>query len=156
MKAQLAESIEMVPESYQDDSFDIVVRDTHSIAVFWDLAVTSQPAHKGARLSLQISNQDGKGETETLILHYDAGHMIVPLAAETSRNYLVQLGWSDVNGFSPITSGEVELPPIAKASELRESLGSNLLDCTQGFRGSVFLPLRHAVERRGFRPAPEL
>lgn len=111
MKA-LAQSIEMVPESYQDDSFDIVVRDSRSVAVFWDLSDQSRPSDENARLSLRVISPTGS-DAETLILHHDAGHMIVPLP-ESSRNFGIQLGWSDVNGFDSIAEDEVELPPLSE------------------------------------------
>lgn len=143
MKA-LAQSIEMVPESYQDDSFDIVVRDTRSVAVFWDLAEESRPVHDGARLSLRVQNEV-ESDSETLILHHEAGHVIVPLS-ENSRSYQIQLGWSDVNGFKAIAEDGVELPPLLETPATK----------IDTYRGSVFLPNSTAVERRGFLPATEL
>ncbi len=133
----LAQSLEMVPESYQDDTFDIVVRDNRSVAVFWDLAESSKRGGSGARLSLRVQNETA-GAEETLPLSHDAGHMIVPLA-DSSRTYQIELGWANSEGFSKIADDSVELPPLVKMQAHHEA----------NFYGA-------AVERRGFRPAKDL
>ena len=138
-----------LPECYRDGTFDLVVRDAESVAVFWDLARASEPPHAGSRLCLQITN--AAGSTDTLILHHDAGHVLVPLNANGSRDFEFALGWSDAEGFNEISRDSVELPPSLDRRKQEETATS--MSC---HRGSVFLPLAAPVERRGFRPRPEV
>lgn len=135
---------EMLPERYRDGSFDLQVRDAHSVAVFWDLPEANEPPHQGARLCLRYS--DATGEMDTLILHHEAGHVLVPLHGE-GRWYRFTLGWLDSDSFQRIASSSTELPPLVKS----DSDGSHF-----DYRGSVFLPLAMPVERRGFRPPPQV
>lgn len=150
----LAHSLdEMLPESYRDGSFDLVVRDAHSVAVFWDLAKTAEPPHEGSRLCLRFTN--AVGETDTLILHHEAGHVLVPLNGE-GRWYKFTLGWLDAEKFLPIDSTSTELPPVVgSASPVPETTITSSRRKTGASipqRGSVFLPLAMPVERRGFGP----
>ena len=138
---------EMLPESYRDGSFDLEIRDAHSVAVFWDLPETNQPPHSGARLCLSYTN--AAGETDTLILHHEAGHVLVPLHGE-GRWYRFTLGWSDGESFQRIASASAELPAVI-ATNREVSSGSRF-----DYRGSLFMPLAMPVERRGFRPPPEV
>lgn len=155
----LAHSLdEMLPESYRDGSFDLVIRDAHSVAVFWDLAKTAEPPHEGSRLCLRYTN--AVGETDTLILHHEAGHVLVPLPGE-GRWYKFTLGWLDSEKFLRIDSTSAELPPVIGhhgssspvplAGKSRRRANSNF-----NHRGSVFLPLAMPVERRGFGPPAAL
>jgi len=141
----LAHSDDMLPERYSDGSFDLQVRDSHSVAVFWDLPEANEPPHPGARLCLRYS--DATGEMDTLILHHEAGHVLVPLHGE-GRWYRFTLGWLDSESFRRIASASTELPPQVSGPA---SEGSHF-----DYRGSVFLPLAMPVERRGFRPPPQV
>ena len=151
----LAHSLdEMLPESYRDGSFDLVVRDAHSVAVYWDLAKTAEPPHEGSRLCLRYTN--AVGETETLILHHEAGHVLVPLNGE-GRWYKFTLGWLDAEKFLRIDATTTELPPAVDtpASERLNPPSVRPARRTSSnfnHRGSVFLPLAMPVERRGFGP----
>ena len=154
----LAHSLdEMLPESYRDGSFDLVVRDAHSVAIYWDLAKTAEPPHEGSRLCLRYTN--AAGETDTLILHHKAGHVLVPLPGE-GRWYKFTLGWLDAEKFLRIASVNAELPPDRdapkKASAKAAPKAAHHAPSSANFnyRGSIFLPLSMPVERRGFTPPP--
>lgn len=170
----LAHSLdEMLPESYRDGSFDLVVRDAHSVAIYWDLARTAEPPHDGSRLCLRYTN--AAGETDTLILHHQAGHVLVPLHGE-GRWYKFTLGWLDAEKFLRIASVTAELPPIRQSGASRPALPAKQpakapapsaaaakpqkaahhapSSSNFNYRGSVFLPLSMPVERRGFTPPP--
>lgn len=138
---------EMLPERYRDGAFDLQVRDAHSVAVFWDLPESNVPPHPGARLCLRYTN--AAGDTDTLILHHDAGHVLVPLPGE-GRWYRFTLGWLDRENFQEIASAITELPAVLR------SAGTGSASSQFDYRGSVFLPLAMPVERRGFRPPPAL
>ena len=119
---------DQLPET-APDSFIAVPRDTDTAVVYWSLSNKHLPFHEGGRLCLQILGQT-TDLTETIILHRESGHFIIPLLAD-EREYEIQLGWSDVNGFSKIFSETIELPELPA-----EVLGAhtNALD----YRGSVF------------------
>ena len=111
------------------DSFIAVPRDTDTAVVYWSLSNQNLPFHEGGRLCLLLRGQTSDLE-ETIILHRESGHFIIPLLAD-EREYEIQLGWSDVNGFSKIFSETIELPELPA-----EVLGAhtNAMD----YRGSVF------------------
>ena len=146
---------ETLPESYRDGSFDLVVRDAHSVAIYWDLARTAEPPHEDYRLCLRYTN--AVGETDTLILHHQAGHVLVPLPGD-ARWYKFTLGWLDSEKFLRIAATTAELPPVIGSG--RTTIGalpkvSRATSSNQfNQRGSVFLPLAMPVERRGFGPPP--
>ena len=126
------ETLEMLPEYYYAGTFDLMVRDADSVAVFWDLARTSVPPHEGARLSLKIT--DFGGAEERLILTQHHGHMLVPVHGHGSH-FTFTLGWSDAEGFRPIASESADLPPSIPSRQ-----------------DDVYKSLAHAVARPGFRP----
>lgn len=151
---------EMLPECYRDGSFDLVVRDAHSVAIYWDLARTAEPPHPGSRLCLRYTN--AAGETDTLILHHNAGHVLVPLPGE-GRWYKFTLGWQDSSKFLRIASLSAELPPVLdgsrpfpveRAAEKPKAAHHTPTSSNFKHRGSIFLPLSMPVERRGFTPPP--
>jgi Domain of unknown function (DUF4912) len=111
------------------DSFIAVPRDTDTAVVYWSLSNRHLPFHEGGRLCLQLIGQTSD-LTETIILHRESGHFIIPLLAE-EREYEIQLGWSDVNGFSMIFSESIVLPELPMALL---GASSSSLD----YRGSVF------------------
>lgn len=157
----LAHSLDdMLPASYRDGSFDLVVRDAHSVAIYWDLARTAEPPHEGSRLCLRYTN--AAGDTDTLILHHQAGHVLVPLPGE-GRWYKFTLGWLDAEKFLRIASVTAELPPergaartarTAPATRPAKAAHHAPSSANFNFRGSIFLPLSMPVERRGFTPPP--
>lgn len=138
---------EMLPESYRDGSFDLVVRDAHSVAIYWDLARTAEPPHEGSRLCLRYTN--AAGETDTLILHHQAGHVLVPLPGE-GRWYKFTLGWLDSEKFLRIAATTAELPPEVGSRRLKRPAKARPTSSNFNHRGSIFLPLAMPVERRGF------
>ncbi len=144
----LAHSLdEMLPESYRDGSFDLVIRDAHSVAIYWDLARTAEPPHEGSRLCLRYTN--AAGETDTLILHHQAGHVLVPLTGE-GRWYKFTLGWLDSEKFLRIAATTAELPPVVNGDRVTKAAAPRPTSSNFSHRGSIFLPLAMPVERRGF------
>jgi hypothetical protein len=131
----LAYPIDPVPSKEpQTNSFDIVVRDAHSVAVFWDLTQTIEPPHSGSRLCLRYTN--AVGETDTLILPHNSGHVMVSLHGE-GRWYRFTLGWQDTEDFNEIATASAELPPLVEQEPALSSESATHAD----FRASVFLPL---------------
>ncbi len=125
-----------LPDCYQDGSFQVLMRNAESVAVFWDFPDGSPSFAADARLCLHIVPLLESGEIlqrarEVLILHHEAGHALVPLAGGTGRHRFF-LGWDDGTQFHRIAEDEVELPRVATAP---------------GQPG-----MQEAVEGKGFRP----
>lgn len=122
----------LIPDQLKEsvpDSFIAVPRDSDTAVVYWSLSNRHLPFHEGGRLCLNIIGQTSDLK-DTIILHRESGHFIIPLLAE-EREYEIQLGWSDVNGFSTIFSESIELPELPDAP-----LGAN--STSLDYRGSVF------------------
>lgn len=122
----------LIPDQLKEtvpDSFIAVPRDTDTAVVYWSLSNQHLPFHEGGRLCLNIIGQTSDLK-DTIILHRESGHFIIPLLAE-EREYEIQLGWSDVNGFSKIFSEFIELPQLPV-----NALGSH--STAMDYRGSVF------------------
>jgi len=113
------------------DLFSAIPRNSDSAVIYWNLSAHRRPAHEGCRLCLFIRGLDS-GVDETIILHRQSGHFIVPLLAR-DRTYELSLGWSDVNGFRPIQSQNVILP-----EPVQGSLGAH--SSALSYRGSHFWP----------------
>lgn len=126
------ETLEMLPEYHYAGTFDLMIRDADSVAIYWDLARTSVAPHEDARLSLKIT--DFGGAEEMLILNQRHGHMLVPVHG-TGSHFNFTLGWSDVTGFRPIASESADLPPSLPQRE-----------------DDALAALSYAVARRGVRP----
>lgn len=131
-----------LPDCYQDGSFQVLMRDAESVAVFWDLPDDSPSYGSDVRLCLHIvpvNGVDGMvgqaenlcGAREVLILHHEAGHALVPLTGGHAR-YRFALGWDDGTDFRQIAVDEVEMP---------------LVGAPQGRP-----VMKKALEGRGFRP----
>ncbi len=123
----------LVPDKmseYNPDSFIAVPRDADTAVVYWSLSNRHLPFHEEGRLCLRVLGETSDIE-ETIILYREAGHFIIPLISE-ERRYVLQLGWSDVNGFSEIFTERIVLPdPIAP-----ETMGTHA--SAIDYRGSVF------------------
>lgn len=131
----------------REGSFDLIVRDASSVAIYWDLARTAEPPHEGSRLCVRYT--DAAGETETLILPHQAGHVIVELPGE-GRWYKFALGWLDSEKFLRIAGASAELPAPLKRSAPQSDAkpgGSRFRH-----RGSIFFPLAMGAERSGGFP----
>lgn len=118
-------------ESFFDDSFTVIPRNCDTAVVYWNLTSERQPFSSKVRLCLQINGKESDAE-ETIILHRESGHFIVPLLAE-DREYRIALGWSDSNGFRPIFEQSVKLPEFPGAT-----VGA--MSSSMSFRGSHFWP----------------
>ncbi|MDF1816662.1 MAG: hypothetical protein P1V20_30950 [Verrucomicrobiales bacterium] len=122
----------LIPDQLKEtvpDSFIAVPRDTDTAVVYWSLSNRHLPFHEGGRLCLQIIGQTSD-LTDTIILHRESGHFIIPLLAE-EREYEIQLGWSDVNGFTMIFTESIILPDLPE-----NPLGAH--SSAMDYRGSVF------------------
>ncbi|MEM9283982.1 MAG: hypothetical protein AAGA96_19345 [Verrucomicrobiota bacterium] len=127
----LANAHSSEPELFLDDSFAVIPRNCDTAVVYWNLTSERQPFHSKVRLSLQVNGVDSDAE-ETIILHRESGHFIIPLLAE-DREYRVALGWSDVNGFRSIFEQTVKLPEMPKSS-----VGA--MSNSVSYRGAHFWP----------------
>lgn len=123
--------VESVDSPYCDDSFAVIPRNCDTAVVYWNLTSERQPMHSKVRLCLQVNGRDTEAE-ETIFLHRESGHFIVPLLAE-DREYRIALGWSEGGGFRSIFEQTVKLPefPGASAGAMSSSLS---------FRGAHFWP----------------
>ncbi|MEX2577604.1 MAG: hypothetical protein WD342_00990 [Verrucomicrobiales bacterium] len=119
------------PELFFDDSFVVIPRNCDTAVVYWNLNSERQPFHSKVRLSLQVNGTESDAE-ETIILHRESGHFIVPLLAD-DREYRIALGWSDVNGFSALFEQTVRLPEFP-----RSTVGA--MSTSLSFRGAHFWP----------------
>jgi hypothetical protein len=124
-------------ESTCDDSFSVLPRNCDSAVVYWNLTTERQPVHSKVRLCLQVNGCDSDAE-ETIILHRESGHFIVPLLAD-DRNYRVSLGWSDSSGFRPIFEQMVSLPEYPSGDVL------GAMTSSLNFRGAHFWPKAYAA-----------
>jgi hypothetical protein len=90
-----------------------------------------QPIHSKVRLCLQVNGKETDAE-ETIFLHRESGHFIVPLLAD-DREYRIALGWNDVHGFRSIFEQTVRLPehPDSSPGAMSSSLS---------YRGAQFWP----------------
>lgn len=105
-----------LPYCYHDGSFQVLLRNAESVAVFWDLPDDPSLSQSEARLCLRIDEVTGTGEVsskapEVLILHHEAGHAFVPLASSCER-YRFTLGWDDGAEFHQVAMDEVEMPGV--------------------------------------------
>jgi hypothetical protein len=128
--------IASLPDCYQDGSFQVLMRNADSVAVFWDLPDGNPSFAAAARLCLHSVPVLDSGEIleqarEVLILQHEAGHALVPLAGGNKR-YRFILGWDDGSEFCRIATDEVEMPGAGTVA---------------GRRG-----MGKAVEGKGFRP----
>jgi hypothetical protein len=99
-------------ELFFDDSFAVIPRNCDTAVVYWNLTSERQPVHSKVRLCLQVNGKDGKAE-ETIYLHRESGHFIVPLLAD-DREYTVALGYTDSSGFHSIFEQSIRLPEYTK------------------------------------------
>lgn len=122
-----------LPESspYCDDSFAVIPRNCDTAVVYWNLTSERQPIHSRVRLCLQINGHESDAE-ETIFLHRESGHFIVPLLAG-DREYRIALGWSDATGFRPLFEQNVRLPDFPEAS-----IGA--MSSSLSYRGAQFWP----------------
>ncbi len=122
-----------VPDStpYCDNSFAVIPRNCDTAVVYWNLTSERQPIHSKVRLCLQVNGKETDAE-ETIFLHRESGHFIVPLLAE-DREYRIALGWSDIHGFRSIFEQTIRLPdfPGSSAGAMSSSLS---------YRGAHFWP----------------
>ncbi|MDF1823040.1 MAG: hypothetical protein P1U68_00270 [Verrucomicrobiales bacterium] len=118
-------------ESFYDDSFAVIPRNCDTAVVYWNLTSERQPFSSKVRLCLQINGKESDAE-ETIILHRESGHFIVPLLAD-DRDYTVALGWSDTHGFRPIFEQSIKLPDFPDSS-----VGA--MSSSMSFRGAHFWP----------------
>ncbi len=116
---------------YCDDSFTVIPRNCDTAVVYWNLTSERQPIHSKVRLCLQVNGKETDAE-ETIFLHRESGHFIVPLLAE-DREYRIALGWNDVHGFRSIFEQTVRLPehPDSSPGAMSSSLS---------YRGAQFWP----------------
>ena len=126
-----------LPFCYHDGSFQVILRNAESVAVFWDLPDDSTLSEGDARLCLHIVPISAAGkisakEREVLILHHEAGHAFVPLSGGNER-YRFTLGWDDGTDFRQIAMDEVEMPIVKKA------VGQAVM--TEAVEGHGFHPL---------------
>lgn len=130
-----------LPYCYQDGSFQVIMRDAESVAVFWDLPNEPSLNDLNVRLCLRIFELNTAGEVsakapEVLILHHEAGHAFVPMAAGCER-YRFTLGWDDGTEFHQVAEDEVEMP-VARAA-----VGQTVM--TKAVEGCGFHPLAMAM-----------
>lgn len=116
---------------HSDDSFAVIPRNCDTAVVYWNLTSERHPMHSQVRLCLQVNGSETDAE-ETIFLHRESGHFIVPLLAE-DREYRIALGWSDSYGFRALFEQTVRLPdfPGTDAGAMTSSLS---------FRGAHFWP----------------
>ncbi|MCF6312569.1 MAG: hypothetical protein L3J39_08975 [Verrucomicrobiales bacterium] len=135
-----------LPLCYQDGSFQVMLRNADSVAVFWDLPVDPALAKTSARLCLRIASLNKSGEfgatsPQVLILHHEAGYAFVPLLAleEGCEFYRFTLGWDDGVEFQAVAEEEVEMPDVSSSSvDVVKS---------QALEGGGFHPLSVAAEQ---------
>lgn len=122
-----------LPEAtpYCDDSFAVIPRNCDTAVVYWNLTSERHPIHSKLRLCLQVNGRESDAE-ETIYLHRESGHFIVPLLAG-DREYRIALGWSDSGGFRTLFEQVVRLPDHAGASV--GAMSSSL-----SYRGAQFWP----------------
>jgi hypothetical protein len=118
-------------ELFFDDSFAVIPRNCDTAVVYWNLTSERQPIYNKVRLCLQVNGKDGDAE-ETIFLHRESGHFIVPLLAE-DREYSIALGYNDSTGFRSIFEQSVRLPDYPG-----ESVGA--MSSSMSFRGAHFWP----------------
>ncbi|MDH4409845.1 MAG: DUF4912 domain-containing protein [Verrucomicrobiales bacterium] len=116
---------------YCDDSFAVIPRNCDTAVVYWNLTSERHPMHSSVRLCLQVNGQQSDAE-ETIFLHREAGHFIVPLLAE-DREYRIALGWNDNHGFRALFEQTVRLPE--HPSDAPGAMSSSL-----SYRGAHFWP----------------
>jgi hypothetical protein len=108
-----------LPFCYQDGSFQVILRNAESAAVFWDLPEEPILSKTEGRLCLRIAAIDEAGErsSEVLILHHEAGQAFVPLApiAAGCETYRFTLGWVDGVDFFKIAEDELLMPMLDDA-----------------------------------------
>lgn len=131
-----------LPFCYQDGSFQVILRNAESAAVFWDLLEQPSQSKLDLRLCLHIVAIDVAGgvsakASQVLILHHETGHAFVPLEpleplVAGCASYRFTLGWDDGTEFREIAVDELQMPVLAEA---------------------VSRPAKEpAVEGRGFHP----
>jgi len=130
-----------LPFCYQDGSFQVLLRNAESVAVFWDLPDDPSLSEQDARLCLHIVPVSAAGEIsanppEVLILHHEAGHAFVPLSSGFER-YRFTLGWDDGMEFRQIAKDEVEMPIVGS--------GVSRSVMTEAVEGHGFHPLAMAT-----------
>lgn len=116
---------------YCDDSFSVIPRNCDTAVVYWNLTSERQPIHSKVRLCLQVNGSETDAE-ETIFLHRESGHFIVPLLAD-DREYRIALGWTDTHGFRSIFEQTVRLPEFP--GETPGAMSSAL-----SYRGAQFWP----------------
>ncbi|HRQ90934.1 MAG TPA: hypothetical protein PLA50_19250 [Bacteroidia bacterium] len=130
------EAVSYDPLVHCDDSFAVIPRNCDTAVVYWNLTSERQPMHSQVRLCLQINGQETDAE-ETIFLHRESGHFIVPLLAD-DREYRIALGWTDTYGFRSLFEQTVRLPeyPGDAAGAMSSSLS---------YRGAHFWPKTSAA-----------
>jgi hypothetical protein len=110
-----------VPDRLADGFFDVVVRDSGSAVIFWDLngSIPFTQCDQRAALAIRATaiapdnsaNQPADEQTQTL--NDFAGHLLLALP-DTTRNFEIELGWFDSeNSFRAISSERITLPEAA-------------------------------------------
>lgn len=122
-------------ELFFDDSFAVIPRNCDTAVVYWNLTSERQPVHSKVRLCLQVNGKDSEAE-ETIYLHRESGHFIVPLLAD-AREYSISLGYSDSTGFRSIFEQTIRLPDYPK-----KTVGA--MSSSMSFRGAHFWPKDYA------------
>ena len=119
------------PESTLEDSFTVIPRNCDTAVVYWNLASGRFPTNPRVRLCLQVNGRETEAE-ETIFLHRESGHFIIPLLAG-DREYDISLGWSDEQGFRALFEQRVRLPRFVGSS-------AGAMSSSLSYRGAHFWP----------------
>ena len=98
---------DQLDSSNLEDSFIAVPRNQDTAVVYWSLTKKNLPYYEGGKLCLQVVAEES-GNKETIFLHRENGHFIVPLLSD-ERKYQIEIGWADANGFSKFFGEAIEL-----------------------------------------------
>ena len=149
-----------VPDRYADNFFDVVVRDAHSAAIFWDQngSVPFTECSERTTLALRATARPeladrtaGQSQTLTLTLHDFAGHLLLPLN-DPSRDFEIELGWLDSEKkFRALSSERITLPDAPAHLPARVDPHSSV--AMSSMRHARYGQLTTPIERRGFRPS---
>lgn len=127
-----AQNSSLIPDQLDtivEDSFIAVPRNRDTAVVYWSVSSNRNlPYHEGGRLALQVVGLES-GSKQMIFLHRETGHFIVPFMAE-EREYRIEFGWSDANGFSTFFDESIQLEALATENDQANP--------TVDYRGSVF------------------